>query len=116
MPTQDIRLEDVLPARFGGSALDYQLLEEEDGRGFTRVTLVISPRVGVLDDSEVVRAVLEALGRSSGSARIAADGWAQAGSLRVRRADPVWNPRGKFMSIVRAGALDPSARRPPHRD
>jgi hypothetical protein len=109
-------LEDVLPARFGGSALDYQLQEEEDDRGFTRVTLVISPRVGVLVDSEVVRTVLEALGRSGGSARIAADGWAQAGSLRVRRADPVWNPRGKFMSIVRAGALDPSSRRPQHRD
>jgi len=104
-------LEDVLPARFGGSALDYQLVEEEDERGFTRVTLVISPRVGVLDESEVVRTVLEALGRSGGSATIAADGWAQAGSLRVRRADPIWNPRGKFLSIVRAGALDPASRR-----
>jgi hypothetical protein len=104
-------LEDLLPARFGGSALDYQLVEEEDDRGFTRMTLAISPCVGVLDDSEVIRTVLEALGRSGGSAGIAADGWAQAGSLRVRRADPVWNPRGKFMSIVRAGALDPAFRR-----
>ena len=32
-------LEHTLPARYGGSALDYQLLEEEDARGFTRAYL-----------------------------------------------------------------------------
>ena len=35
-------LEHVLPARFGGSPLDYQLLEEEDERGFTRLNLLIA--------------------------------------------------------------------------
>ena len=29
-------LEDVLPGRYGGSPLDYQLMEEEDSRGLTR--------------------------------------------------------------------------------
>ena len=32
-------IERVLPARFGGSALDYQLAEEEDARGFTRILI-----------------------------------------------------------------------------
>ncbi|MGH2404320.1 MAG: hypothetical protein ACRDGN_07625, partial [bacterium] len=36
-------LEEVLPARFGGSPLDYQLVEEEDDEGFTRLALAISP-------------------------------------------------------------------------
>ena len=39
-------LESVLPARFGGTSLDYQLMEEEDGGGLTRVVLIVSPRVG----------------------------------------------------------------------
>src|SRR5581483_11919655 len=39
-------LEEELPRRFGGSPLDYQLVEEESARGFTRVVLRVSPRVG----------------------------------------------------------------------
>ncbi|HEX9710175.1 MAG TPA: hypothetical protein VGB42_09455, partial [Candidatus Thermoplasmatota archaeon] len=39
-------LEEVLPARFGGVATDYQLLEEEDAAGRPRLVLVVSPRVG----------------------------------------------------------------------
>ena len=38
-------LEEDLPRRFGGSPLDYQLMEEEDERGFTRLSLVVSPDV-----------------------------------------------------------------------
>jgi hypothetical protein len=34
-------LEQGLPARFGGSALDYQLMEQEDESGFTRLYLNI---------------------------------------------------------------------------
>ena len=37
-------LEEVLPSRFGGSPLDYQLLEEEDEQGFTRLHLLVSPK------------------------------------------------------------------------
>ncbi|MBM3789093.1 MAG: hypothetical protein FJW35_01955 [Acidobacteria bacterium] len=105
-------LEDVLPSRFGGSPFDYQLHEEEDERGFTRLTLLVSPSVGAMDELQVARAVLDSLGRSSGSARMAADAWQQARTLRVKRADPVWNPRGKFMSIIRTGALGPASKRP----
>ena len=38
-------LESVLPARFGGSALDYQLAEEEDERGFTRIVVRVAPSI-----------------------------------------------------------------------
>jgi hypothetical protein len=92
-------LEEVLPARFGGSPLDYQLIEEEDGRGFTRLSLVISPRVRVDDEGAVVDAVLAALAGGSDAADSARSLWAQAGTFQVKRMDPVLTARGKLMPL-----------------
>jgi hypothetical protein len=96
-------LEEVLPGRFGGSPLDYQLLEEEDERGFTRLCLLVSPRIAVVDDREVIDTVMDALKRSSASADLARTLWRQAGSLRVKRGEPVWTARGKMMPLHVAG-------------
>ena len=38
-------LEHALPARFGGTPLDYQLIEREDAGGLTRLYLIIAPRL-----------------------------------------------------------------------
>jgi hypothetical protein len=92
-------LEEVLPARFGGSPLDYQLLEVEDERGFTRLSLLASPRLEVTDEREVVETVLEALGQGSVAADLARAIWNQAGTLQVRRAEPIWTERGKLMPL-----------------
>jgi hypothetical protein len=89
-------LEDVLPQRFGGTALDYQLLEEEDEHGFTRLNLIVSPRVAIEDEAAVVATVLEALQQGSGSASLASALWRQAQTLRIRRTEPVWTQRGKL--------------------
>src|SRR3954464_10156080 len=51
-------MEEVLPARFGGSSLDYQLVEEEDENGFTRLTFVVSPNVGEIDERALIETVL----------------------------------------------------------
>jgi hypothetical protein len=88
-------LEEVLPARFGGSALDYQLVESEDERGFTRLTLVVSPRVELRDPDEMRDVVLSALARSSPAADMARAFWRQADTLRVRRGEPRASARGK---------------------
>ncbi len=92
-------LEEVLPARFGGSALDYQLLEEEDGDGLTRLHLVVSPRIRDVDDDALVEAVLGELGRGSVAADLARALWTQAGTLRVKRMEPVWGLRGKLQPL-----------------
>ena len=92
-------LEEVLPARFGGSPLDFQLIEEEDEVGLSRLTLLVSPRIDIPPEEVVVEAVLAALGKSSDAADLARAFWQQAGTLRVKRAEPVWTARGKLLPI-----------------
>lgn len=92
-------LEEVLPARFGGSSLDYQLLEEEDERGFTRLSLVVSPRVELGDEAAAIDLVLDELGRGEADAGVSRTIWSQAGTLRVRRMEPRWTSRGKLFPL-----------------
>jgi hypothetical protein len=92
-------LEEVLPARFGGSPLDYQLLEEEDEQGFTRLSVLVSPKIEIEDEREVIEAVLEALGQGSVAADMARAIWSQAETLRVKRTEPIWTARGKLMPL-----------------
>jgi hypothetical protein len=92
-------LEEDLPRRFGGSPLDYQLLEEEDERGFTRLSLIVSPHLEIRDERQVVEVVMKALTASGHAGAISRSIWSQAGTLRVRRMTPVWTNRGKLMPL-----------------
>jgi hypothetical protein len=89
----------VLPARFGGSPLDYQLLEEEDEQGFTRLSLLVNPKIEIEDEQEVVNAVLDALRQGSVAAGMTRAIWSQAKALRVKRMAPIWTDRGKLMPL-----------------
>lgn len=92
-------LGERLPARFGGSALDYQLMEEEDEVGFTRLSILVHPRIEIADEEDVVREVLEGLRRGDHTAEGARSIWAQARSLRVKRMEPIWTARGKLLPL-----------------
>ena len=98
-------LDEVLPAKFGGSPLDYQLAEEEDGHGFTRLSLFVSPKVQNVDEKEVIETVLDAMRRSSVAADLAQAHWRQAQTLRVQREEPVWTDRGKLNPLHLAKKL-----------
>jgi hypothetical protein len=101
-------LEDVLPARFGGTPLDYQLREQEDGEGLTRLYLVISPRVQITDEQAVVQVVLQSLGKSSPMADAARTVWQQARTIYIKREEPVLSPRGKQLPLyLQRGARNP---------
>jgi hypothetical protein len=100
-------LEGVLPRRFGGSALDYQLLEDEDERGFTRLSLLVSPHLDIRDDQQVLDVMWDALRASSVGADLARDMWRRAGSLRVQRSAPIWTERGKLMPLHLASRSQP---------
>jgi hypothetical protein len=92
-------LEEVLPETFGGGPLDYQLVEEEDENGFTRLTLLVSPTVSIASERAVVDAVMAALSQGTDAADIARAHWQQASTLRIMRAAPVWTGRGKLMPL-----------------
>jgi hypothetical protein len=92
-------LEEVLPARFGGSPLDYQMMEGEDEQGFTRLYVVVGPRVEIADESTVVEVMLNSLRKSSPMADAARTVWQQARTIQVKRMEPVWTGRGKLMPL-----------------
>ncbi|UCG22667.1 MAG: hypothetical protein JSW55_10825 [Chloroflexota bacterium] len=108
-------LEEVLPARFGGSALDYQLLEEEDEQGFTRLSLLVHPDIQVDDEEAVIESVLDALqpnsagpGQGSLAAEMTRSTWKQANTLRIKRQAPILTAHGKMMPLyVAPKNLDP---------
>lgn len=92
-------LEQVLPERFGGSALDYQLVEEEDDQGFTRIAVRVSPAVGPLDEQAVLATMLAALAKASISADLAMRLWNHTGAIRIVRAQPLVGARGKLLPL-----------------
>jgi phenylacetate-coenzyme A ligase PaaK-like adenylate-forming protein len=90
-------MEKVLPERFGGSAMDYQLLEHDDARGLPRYSILVSPEVGSVDEERLREVFLEELGSQWSVYRWMAEVWRQAGVLSVRREKPIATQRGKVL-------------------
>jgi hypothetical protein len=91
-------IEVVLPARFGGDATRWQLVEEERD-GLAVVELRVHPDLGPVDDARVVATALEHLGRVSPAHRMMAEAWRQAGTLRVVRAAPIATAAAKILPL-----------------
>lgn len=95
-------IEHVLPERFGGSALDYQLLERERPDGTPEVVIVASPSVGPLDPETVVDAFLESVGRGSGAEKIAALQWKSGDTVHLERRTPARTSTGKVKHLLKS--------------
>jgi hypothetical protein len=91
-------LEETLPARFGGSATDYQLVERED-RGVPTITLLVSPRVTGIDEAQLRNAVVDLIGANNAAARMMASRWREAGTLRIAREEPQATSAGKVLAL-----------------
>ncbi len=92
-------LEEVLPQRFGGHPGDYQFVEYETEAGLPRVELVVSPRVGALDEDEACRAVIDFLSHLPRGGGPYAELWRQGGTLAVHRAEPRATRAGKIQPL-----------------
>jgi phenylacetate-coenzyme A ligase PaaK-like adenylate-forming protein len=90
-------LDEVLPARFGGTGLDYQVAEEEAPDGATRLILRVSPSVGALDEEAVRTALLDELGRANVVNRYHAGIWRSAQTIQIRREAPLATRGGKVL-------------------
>lgn len=81
---------------FGGTLIDYQFLEEE---GLPKVTLLVSPAVGMINEAELSDTVLEFLDRASGSGATYSDRWREGETLRIRRREPIATRATKVMAL-----------------
>ena len=93
-------VERVLPSRFGGGPTDYQFVEGEND-GVPRVSVVVSPRVGPVDEAEVVRTVLAHVGRGPSWRGMTAGVWRDGGTVVVERREPHATHSGKLHAFHR---------------
>jgi len=91
--------EKTIPAEFGGGPGDYQLVEEEDQGGQTRLTLLVHPAVGNLDEAHLIARLQEALAGKSRGHQFMTRVWEGVGTFRVRRQAPYASPRGKILPL-----------------
>ena len=109
-------LEEVLPSRFGGSALDYQLIEEEGANGRPRLRLVVGAQIGPVDPRAVADVFLDAIGSGSGVEHVMELVWRDAGFLQVERGAIQTTAAGKVLHLHSnrgsdmTSAIDHSAR------
>jgi hypothetical protein len=88
----------VLPARFGGSPQDYQIVEEERD-GVPRVAIVVNPRLGELDPADIQSAAIEHLAGQGVAPRMMAEVWKSKDALRVERRTPYVTAGGKVLPL-----------------
>lgn len=93
-------LEEILPSRFGGSPIDYQLVERETGEGHPQLILKVSPSVGPLDIQALKEAFLERISLGPGAERVMGLQWGSAGYLSVERQFPEATETGKIRHVL----------------
>ena len=92
-------LEDLLPARFGGGAEDYQLVEDQVAPDGSSLCLFVHPRLGPVDPAAVTRLFFDTLGAASPSAQLMGLTWNGSGLLRVERRPPHVTGSGKVLHL-----------------
>jgi hypothetical protein len=91
-------VEDILPGRFGGSPTDWQLVEEEEG-GLPKIRIVASPRIGPLDEGEVIRVTVAAVDAPSRGSLGMGERWKAAGTMSLQRREPYATGASKILSL-----------------
>lgn len=90
-------LEEILPKRFGGTMMDYQLVEEEDKQGILRLYMMVDPAIGPVDASALRQAFLDELAKKGGYAPLGVDIWWRAKTLEIKRQAPIATKAGKIL-------------------
>jgi len=103
-PDLIVLLEEVLPREFGGDSRHYQLVEAEDQVGITRLYVLVSPRVGLVDEAALRRTVLREIAErhiAAASGQQIQRIWERADTVRVLRRDPLATAAGKILHLHR---------------
>jgi hypothetical protein len=97
-------IEETLPTQFGGDPTDYQLLEHEDHDGRTRLSVLVHPRVGAVDEAGVLACVEQMLAPTGGWGCV--EMYRDLNTLRLHRAAPRVTRAGKLMPLHRLGQTE----------
>jgi hypothetical protein len=94
-------IERDLPERFGGKSTDYQLVEKEDSRALTHLQLLVSPRIGEIDETMVLNTFLHLLRRSVDSPEAwshpGTEIWKQSNMVQIVREFPIATASAKIL-------------------
>jgi hypothetical protein len=90
-------VDETLPMRFGGAPTDYQLVEQEVN-GLPRLGVVVSPRVGAIDEEALVEVVLATVETNPSNRGMVAT-WRQDRTLRVLRREPYETSSAKLLPL-----------------
>jgi hypothetical protein len=103
-------MEEVLPRKFGGESTDYQIIEEEGSDGLTCLNLLISPRLGNINEKSVIGTFVKLLKKAEDSpeswSQAGSEMWAQAGTIRIKRENPIPTKRAKILPFHILKSLD----------
>ncbi len=92
-------LDEVLPAKFGGGPTDYQLVEEEGSDGRTTVQLLVSPRVGAIEEEHCLEVTYRFLQTRTPESRMMAERLREESALRLVRREPYATHSAKVLSL-----------------
>jgi hypothetical protein len=104
-------IEDVLPAKYGGTSIDYQWVEVEDNSSLTRLLLRVAPHIGPVKEADIVNDILAELRQIDMAHRIYSEIWHQAGTIRIVRQNPHHTSAGKIVPIIQERKLFPQLAR-----
>jgi hypothetical protein len=91
-------LEQVLPRRFGGASIHYQLVEEEAADTSTRIVLRVHPSVGPVDETALRQRFLEELARDGSLLdRYQVELLRHARAVTISRQPPIATKAGKIL-------------------
>ncbi|MFC2171788.1 hypothetical protein ACFLU6_04050 [Acidobacteriota bacterium] len=92
-------LDEVLPARFGGGPTDYQVVEGEEVSGDPMLTLIARPRLGTLDEREVIQAFIQGVSHGGGANAVMGMAWTAGRRVRLERREPMATGSGKILHL-----------------
>jgi hypothetical protein len=92
-------VEEVLPGSFGGGPTDYQFVEDETPEGLPKVHLVVSPRVGKLNERDVVASVIDFLNNLPGAGGAFGERWRDGQTLSIVRREPYTTSASKVLAL-----------------
>lgn len=89
-------VEEEFPKKFGGSSIDFQIVEEEDKDGLTHLYIYVNPEIKDINERLAKQILFDRL-RPNINRSVRIKFWEEADTFRIIKAYPFETPRGKIL-------------------